>query len=895
MDYLGIGLGVLDKRNPTDEILNDIVKKLKLIGATDDVANAVRKKIESIYNVSHLPGIGLRNKDQDPWLDDWRTKIDWTNWEAYRKYLKTNGFALQTIFSVDKDTDEILNYCGNPQNEESWKIRGLVMGDVQSGKTANYAGLINKATDAGYKFIVVLTGIIEELRSQTQERLDETFVGRNSDSMFNKANSDINIKIGVGVYKEQAIICLTSVQKDFLIDNKKVLQGIPLESITAPIILVMKKNKSALSNLIEFLKTNTGSNSKLNLPFLLLDDEADNASVNAKKDEDPATINRLIRETLSIFNRSSYVAYTATPFANVFINPEDQDVNNPDLFPANFIYSLKQPDNYIGVESLFDEDGVHTDKIQDIEDAEGFFPSNHKKDWNVDGIPKSLENAIDAFLISTAIRDLRYEKLRHRSMLINVSRFTDVQKKLADKIELHLDLRKDYIKEYLKDEFNWKKGGPKLLDLHLVWESLFSGAEFTWDQVRSKIYESIASIKVITVNQRSDEKLLYRQFKGDMGRRVIAVGGLTLSRGLTLEGLAVSYFYRSSKAYDTLLQMGRWFGYREGYDDLFYVWMDPEIQKWYSHISSVVAELRSDLRYMHINGRAPREFGIRIKDHPESLIVTARNKMRNSKSIEYSLSFSNRTIETAYLHSIASINESNVNKTIEFLNKYNEFKLYKNTLILENKSGNEVASLLSIIKIPSNNIEFYNSQDEKYEPLVQFLRSNNIPELKKWIIAIPSGEGKYPLKISGYDIKARNRQFEKNTDSKILEINSRRVGNVTDEQVGLTPDEIADIQKKWKESGSEKKISGFAYRSSPQRRPILTISFIEPSEHDRSSNKGNKKREMMERKDIKPNLLLALSLSFPAYDDSNSPKVVYKLNLIALQNLGLVNEDYEDE
>jgi hypothetical protein len=298
---------------------------------------------------------------------------------------------------------------------------------------------------------------------------------------------------------------------------------------------------------------------------------------------------------------------------------------------------------------------------------------------------------------------------------------------------------------------------------------------------------------------------------------------------------------------------------------------------------------------MHINGRAPREFGIRIKDHPESLIVTARNKMRNSKSIEYSLSFSNRTIETAYLHSIASINESNVNKTIEFLNKYNEFKLYKNTLILENKSGNEVASLLSIIKIPSNNIEFYNSQDEKYEPLVQFLRSNNIPELKKWIIAIPSGEGKYPLKISGYDIKPRNRQFEKNTDSKILEINSRRVGNVTDEQVGLTPDEIADIQKKWKESGSEKKISGFAYRSSPQRRPILTISFIEPSEHDRSSNKGNKKREMMERKDIKPNLLLALSLSFPAYDDSNSPKVVYKLNLIALQNLGLVNEDYEDE
>ena len=225
------------------------------------------------------------------------------------------------------------------------------MGDVQSGKTANYAALINKAVDAGYQMIILLTGTIEDLRSQTQERIDETFVGRKSDLVV--ANQVENTVTGVGKYKSTNILCLTSVSSDFKLKNAQVLDGVPLASIKDPVLLVMKKNKSILTNFSSFLKKNTDNSKQVPIKALILDDEADNASVNANLDNNPATINKLIRQILSSFKQSTYVAYTATPFANVFINHDDNDAEHNDLFPSNFIYSLEQPDNYVGIDSLF--------------------------------------------------------------------------------------------------------------------------------------------------------------------------------------------------------------------------------------------------------------------------------------------------------------------------------------------------------------------------------------------------------------------------------------------------------------------------------------------------------------------------------------------------------------
>ena len=228
-------------------------------------------------------------------------------------------------------------------------------------------------------------------------------------------------------------------------------------------------------------------------------------------------------------------------------------------------------------------------------------------------------------MLSCAVRDLRDEKLKHRSMLVNVTRFTDVQGHVAKILKSVFEDRKEFIKQYLSDEDNWLKGGKPVNDIYDSWEKHFSNIELSWDEVRKQLYDSIASIKIIKINQNSKEKLNYKQYKTGKGRRVIAVGGLTLSRGLTLEGLAVSYFYRNAQAADTLLQMGRWFGYRKGYDDIFKIWLDPEVERTFEKLSDMLNEFRSELRTMHFNRQKPKDFGIKIKDHPENILITARN------------------------------------------------------------------------------------------------------------------------------------------------------------------------------------------------------------------------------------------------------------------------------
>jgi hypothetical protein len=563
-----IAVGIIGTRELTDELLNEVMGMLPKItpDLDSEALNKIRKQLESTIGISMVTGQGLHGGEQEPWLEEVKAKIKWKYWNAYSNELKSSGFGREVIRVLDEDTDNILNECGNPGADFGWRVQGLVMGDVQSGKTASYCGLINKAADAGYKFVVLLTGMIEELRSQSQERMDSGFVGRDSRTIFDGGRE--NSPIGSGRFRAVVPNVLTSIDFDFLTANKKVLGGIPLENISEPVLLVMKKNKSPLQNLISFLDSQMSKgNHQLALPLLLIDDEADNASVNAKKDEDPATINRLIREILKRFGKATYVGYTATPFANVFINPDESQDLGADLFPHNFVYSLNAPNNYIGAAGIFSEFGSHQYQVQDITDADSVFPYKHKKDLIFPSLPRSLCEAVETFLLSCAIRDLRKEPLRHRSMLVNVTRFTDVQGRLSNLIKDYLYALTEEIKQYLSDDDLWRRH-TRLSILHDTWQMHYSACEVSWDKVRKALYDSIASIKVLTINQKSEaaDRLNYGVYKkSEKGRRVIAVGGLTLSRGLTLEGLCVSYFFRNSKAYDTLLQMGRWFGYRENF------------------------------------------------------------------------------------------------------------------------------------------------------------------------------------------------------------------------------------------------------------------------------------------------------------------------------------------
>jgi hypothetical protein len=898
-----IAVGIIGTRELTDELLNEVVGMLPRITPDLDAAtlDKIRKQLEATIGISMVTGQGLHGGEQEPWLEEVKATIKWNYWNAYTNELKSSGFGREVIRVLDEDTDNILNECGNPGAEAGWRVQGLVMGDVQSGKTASYCGLINKAADAGYKFVVLLTGMLEELRAQSQERMDSGFVGRDSRTIFDGERD--KKPIGSGRFRAAVPNVLTSIDFDFLTANKKVLGGIPLENISEPVLLVMKKNKSPLQNLISFLDSQMSKGShQLALPLLLIDDEADNASVNAKKDEDPATINRLIRETLKRFVKSTYVAYTATPFANVFINPD-----NDDLFPSNFVYSLNTPTNYIGAAGIFSESGTHQYQVQDITDADSVFPYKHKKDLLVTALPRSLCEAVETFLLSCAIRDVRKEPLRHRSMLVNVTRFTDVQGRLSNLIKDYLYAVTEEVKQYLADDDLWGRH-QRLRILHETWQSHYSDSKVPWDKVRKALYESIASVKVLTINQKSDaaDRLNYGAYrKSEKGRRVIAVGGLTLSRGLTLEGLCVSYFYRNSKAYDTLLQMGRWFGYRPGYEDLCRIWMDPDVQEWFSHVANVVGELRLDIRRMHANRQPPSRFGMRVRSHPDALIVTALNKMRNAQEVEVDISYSECGAETPFLPRNAEANGKNLLSVSQFLSSLPPAVMIKNKCFWRNVPATKIAGFLRSMEISSMNMPFMTDITGRDRPIISFIGGNGVEKLANWDICLPQGDGKdipeflvHAPDGNHRSIKPRQRQFEKvPAGSDYLKLNKQRVGEIADETVDLSDKDVEDAKKEWEEERKRdpekgKTVPGSLYRRYRQR-PLLTIHLIEP--RDPKPDPMNKDRMMMAG-DIEYGVLVAVGLSFPKFEDGDkAARVPYRINKVALRNMGLLTDQDDDD
>lgn len=897
---IGIARNILNGRPLTEALLSDILKKLKLIdeGLTDEDIASIKKELEHVIGVTMSVGEVIHPRDHQPWVADTKANTQWEYWNSYKQLLTSSNWPNDVIRVIDEDTDNILTECGNPDLTDGWRHRGLVMGDVQSGKTANYNGLIAKAADAGYKVIILLTGMIEDLRKQTQERLDEGFVGRNSRDVLGVAQ---NMQpIGVGMHRKNKFAnVLTSIDSDFLTSNSKALRGIPLSNINEPVLFVVKKNKSPLENLQKWLSQQIPSGeSQHHLPLLIVDDEADNASVNTKKDEDPATINKLIREVLEKFSRSTYVAFTATPFANVFINPD----NEKDLFPSNFIYNLNSPSNYIGAENIFPEDAKYHDQLRIIDDIEALIPEKHNKNHELENIPESLKVAVKVFLLSCSIRDIRKEKLKHRSMLVNVSRFTDVQARLAEHIRQYLNDVHEEIRQYLLSS-SWATHN-ELLNLQKLWQTEFFDSGVSWENIRHELYQSIASIKVITINQKSEEKLSYSTYKNtEKGRRVIAVGGLTLSRGLTLEGLSISYFYRNSKAYDTLLQMGRWFGYRTGYEDLFRIWMDEFAIDWYAHISTAVGELRTDFRRMSANRLSPDQFGIRVKSHPDTLMVTALNKMRNSTEITHQVSFSAYDAESPIITNSKELNIENVKLVAAFANSLGKPSRMNGRLIWSRVNKYKVGDFLANLNISEMNMKFISDSVTGRRPLVDFVGNNNVSELQEWDVCIPQGNGGKVGDLAPFikdsdlsNISCRNRKFEKDRkNTNYLKMNKQKVGDTSDELVGMTDQEKENAKIEWDKecvrnpTKRGKAIPAYIYRLC-RSKPLLTIHFIGLSSVEPEDV------SMMKPDEIDSKIMIAVSLSFPDFDamGTKNPdsQVKYRLNKVAIRELfGFEDED----
>ena len=573
--------------------------------------------------------------------------ITWTYAEDYAEFLVRQHWPPRVIQSLDTMTDTLLGLLHDPLQDGDWERRGLVIGHVQSGKTANYLGLVSKAADAGYKFIIVIAGIHNELRRQTQERVEEGFIGWDSETRKH---------IGVGVIhpSRPMPVTVTTRTSDF---NRSLARqlGMKLNSLNKTFILVIKKNASTLSSLHDWLRqlnTPDGSEKITDIPMLMIDDEADNASVNtSKEDLDPTRINSEIRRILNLFRKRCYVGYTATPFANIFISP---DVDDPrlgsDLFPEHFIYSLDAPSNYFGYERLFINETGKEQFIRSLADAAEWLPSGHKRDTPVYELPESLTRAIRLFLLSRAIRNVRRQETQHCSMLVNLSRFVDVQKQVRQLIDLYLGRLKKAVRYNYALPWHNAVKDPEIAQLHADFIQEYADHGDDWQTVLQQLSVAADAVKVALVNSRSDEKLLYSEYNRDGNAfTVIAIGGLSLSRGLTLEGLTISYIHRNTKMYDTLLQMGRWFGYRDGYDDLCRIFMSDESFDWYTHIAESTEELRQQVKRMRREGRKPGDFGLYVKAHPDTLTVTALNKMYRTKIQSFRTSYDGKLVETYIL------------------------------------------------------------------------------------------------------------------------------------------------------------------------------------------------------------------------------------------------------
>lgn len=888
---------------PTEAGMKECLAQARILApVSDEECEKVLKLLYSHLQVTMEIGIAVVDEmTYTPWLNERKPNITFFYWERYRKYLERfknwNGVVIETLGRV---SDEILDLLGNPANETPWQRRGLLMGDVQSGKTANYATLCNKAMDAGYRVIIILAGTQENLRRQTQERLDLELVGLDSQLVLDKLGR--KLPIGVGrIDGSHFVATFTSKNSDF---DQKLLNNLNMRITTClePVVFVIKKQKQRLTYLEKWLRIyNAGADGKINSPMLLIDDEADNASVNTKDDDDPTAINERIRKLLSLFNRASYVGVTATPYANIFINPDNEkDMLGNDLFPRDFIYSLSSPTNYIGNTAIFGDESSHEYVVQDIgNDAEHAIPIKHGSQFIVDELPESLYTALNYFALVNVIRDIRGPINNHRSMLVNISRFTNVQSQVRNIIHSWIEQTKSAAINFGSLEPQEAIRNSTIKALHDTWEdfNLSQLCDIDWRAIQQHwLYNSISRLTAVEVNQRTSSAILDYEAYKDNGFRVIAVGGNSLTRGLTLEGLCVSYFYRNSQAYDTLLQMGRWFGYRIGYEDLCRVWMTDEARECYSHITKATNELRDEIYSMRYYGMTPREFGLRVRSHPDStermvgkLLVTARNKMRHAEDYVHTVSVSNVLLETPKI----LIDKERI------LGNFNLAKHFVSDLESNQKSADDSIFHLNHklwVDVPREKIASFirsYASDPSYlhfqtDGLADFISGTS--QLTLWDVAIPEGSIEKEFEITSKTvIKLQERAVDISINKKSIRIGGSklRVGSRPCTRYGLSESEVNEITAQSKQD--KRPITDKTFLT-PNRKPLLLLHFISIEPHHSLNALGKiiekslvtQTAEMLRERNA---CIVALGVGFPLATTNNTMYVKYKINLVQQEQL----------
>lgn len=560
----------------------------------------------------------------DPWYSLERQAAHDFYWRAYSGVLEAKRWPPETIASLDVATSDIIGRLADPSAPTQYQSKGLVVGYVQSGKTANFTGIVAKAIDSGYRLIIVLTGTIELLRGQTQRRLDMELVGEENilggrDRADPDAVRDVDyigshdadwednkfLRHGVDINRDPnipSIKRLTSASRDYRklgagLDTLDFRRTGELRDPSKPIfdavnihgtdvrLAVMKKNPTALRALIRDLQDVHADSREI--PTLIIDDEADQASINTTNPNRPGaaddakkrtTINGLISQLLGLMPRAQYLGYTATPFANVFVSPDDA----ADIFPRDFIVSLEPSSDYVGGKQFHDLVPVAPEIKNPSTSNEAAFVRSLIATTDSDE-RQELQQAIDAFVLTGAIKRWRSSVrpslvFRHHTMLIHQSVRQDEHRDLADLVKDVWDTS-----EY--------SGAGSLARLRLLFETDFRVVHDarqwelpfpdSFDSLKSFVAETVTEIladgsPVVIVNGSRDSDYDAMDFQRRPYWRIM-IGGAKLSRGFTVEGLTVSYYRRRASAADTLMQMGRWFGYRPGYRDLVRLYIGRDV------------------------------------------------------------------------------------------------------------------------------------------------------------------------------------------------------------------------------------------------------------------------------------------------------------------------------
>lgn len=853
---------------PTREQVAEKAKQIAAIfGYGGDLRNIIT---EAMVSVDTRMGAGISlvdvtAKHDEQWVRK-REDINWTYAKAYEEFLRSEGWPPQMVQSLSDVTTRILGHLQDPLSEgTTWNRRGLVIGHVQSGKTANYTGLIARAADAGYKFIVVIAGIHNNLRKQTQERIDEAFIGRSSDPK-DRRNTGVGLALD---YPHPAT--LTNVKADFN-KNTAAESGWKINDFSKPIILVIKKNVTTLTSLHRWLKelNATGDGRIRDVPMLLIDDEADNASINTNKEDlDPTRTNAMIRRILGLFAKSCYVGYTATPFANIFINPDayDDDVRE-ELFPRDFIYCLDAPTTYFGAEKVFLDEETSESIARPIDDCENLIPYTHKRTDPIHELPPSLYRALDEFIVARAIRNLRGQTGKHCSMMVNVSRFVPVQKSVRD----FLSLREKKIREAVLANYAMPEGvssrNTYMQGLKQAFNDEYANAGFEWAEVKTALNGVFEHLHLYVINSKSDETLDYARYeKAGIGLTAIAVGGLSLSRGLTIEGLTVSYMYRNTRMYDTLMQMGRWFGYRPGFEDLCRVHLSQDSITWYSHIAQAADELTQQVKRMRRDGMSPRQFGLYVMAHPDSpLLITAANKMRSGEKVRFRQNFSGRMLESYIVSTDKELNSRNFD-----LVEKSWRDGFGNIQPADTTKG-VIFSDVPVDRIEDFLIAFQTHSQfaDRKADIIAYLRSLAEQHPTGDVLLIsPRGDANVPYRLNGQSRVVADLQ------ASAWRLNKDRVASRGDEKLGLSSEQQAAAETLAKSGENPVAPSDTHYREI-RNKPLLMIHCLDP--HGKSDVKGP---------------IAAFGVSFPPGHYDTEIEVV--ANKVWLERMQGAPDDPDDE